>query len=155
MPDLYAYVYVMALYEKLYKPYTPPQAYLDKGEEAGAGAVECVGQRVQLCGKGERVSRFSGHGRLSCIHSCKRLILFWVYRWRFDANRLLVRGQLDAPITPVSGWASPNPNPGRTLAQMDHLSRAWQEIVMNNRHGNWTVLLPPGHDAGDSCSCRR
>ena len=33
----YANAFVMSQYERLYKPYTPPQAYMDKGNAAGLG----------------------------------------------------------------------------------------------------------------------
>ena len=55
--DLYAYVYVMALYEKLYKPYTPPQAYLHKGEEASLGPWNVLGSEYNFV---EKVNVFRG-----------------------------------------------------------------------------------------------
>lgn len=55
--DLYAYVYVMALYEKLYKPYTPPQAYLDKGQQANLGPWNVLGSEYNLV---EKVNVFRG-----------------------------------------------------------------------------------------------
>src|SRR5690606_4628482 len=33
--DMYAYAFVMGYYEQLYQPYTPPQAYIEKGTAAG------------------------------------------------------------------------------------------------------------------------
>jgi len=55
--DLYAYVYVMALYEKLYKPYAPPQAYLDKGEQARLGPWNVLGSEYNFV---EKVNVFRG-----------------------------------------------------------------------------------------------
>ncbi|MBE2223297.1 MAG: alpha/beta hydrolase [Anaerolineae bacterium] len=55
--DLYAYVFVMALYEKLYKPYTPPQAYLDKGEQAGLGPWNVLGSEYNFV---EKINVFRG-----------------------------------------------------------------------------------------------
>lgn len=55
--DLYAYVYVMALYEKLYKPYTPPQAYLDKGQAANLGPWNVLGSEYNFV---EKVNVFRG-----------------------------------------------------------------------------------------------
>jgi proline iminopeptidase len=55
--DLYAYVYVMALYEKLYKPYTPPQAYLQKGEQAALGPWNVLGSEYNFV---EKVNVFRG-----------------------------------------------------------------------------------------------
>ncbi|MAT99720.1 MAG: peptidase [Anaerolineaceae bacterium] len=55
--DLYAYVVVMDYYERLYKPYTPPQAYLEKGEAAGLGPWNVLGSEYNLV---EKVNVFRG-----------------------------------------------------------------------------------------------
>jgi len=55
--DLYAYVFVMGYYEQLYKPYTPPQAYLEKGEAAGLGPWNVLGSEYNLV---EKVNVFRG-----------------------------------------------------------------------------------------------
>ncbi|MFO7681218.1 MAG: alpha/beta hydrolase [Chloroflexota bacterium] len=55
--DMYAYVYVMALYEKLYKPYTPPQAYLEKGQQANLGPWNVLGSEYNFV---EKVNVFRG-----------------------------------------------------------------------------------------------
>lgn len=55
--DLYAYVFVMGYYERLYKPYTPPQAYLDQGEAAGLGPWNVLGSEYSLV---EKVNVFRG-----------------------------------------------------------------------------------------------
>lgn len=55
--DLYAYVFVMGYYERLYKPYTPPQAYLEKGEAAGLGPWNVLGSEYNLV---EKVNVFRG-----------------------------------------------------------------------------------------------
>ncbi len=47
----------MALYEKLYKPYTPPQAYLDKGKEAGLGPWNVLGSEYNFV---EKMNVFRG-----------------------------------------------------------------------------------------------
>ena len=55
--DLYAYVFVMGLYEKLYKPYTPPQAYLQKGQQANLGPWNVLGSEYNFV---EKVNVFRG-----------------------------------------------------------------------------------------------
>lgn len=55
--DLYAYVYVMALYEKLYQPYTPPQAYIEKGTQANLGPWNVLGSEYNFV---EKVNVFRG-----------------------------------------------------------------------------------------------
>lgn len=55
--DLFAYVFVMGTYEQLYKPYTPPQAYLEKGEAAGLGPWNVLGSEYNLV---EKVNVFRG-----------------------------------------------------------------------------------------------
>lgn len=55
--DLYAYVFVMGYYEKLYQPYTPPQAYLDMGEQAGLGPWNVLGSEYNFV---EKVNVFRG-----------------------------------------------------------------------------------------------
>ena len=55
--DLFAYVFVMGYYERLYKPYTPPQAYLEKGSEAGLGPWNVLGSEYDFV---EKVNVFRG-----------------------------------------------------------------------------------------------
>ena len=55
--DLFAYVFVMGYYEKLYKPYTPPQAYLDKGQQAGLGPWNVLGSEYNFV---EKINVFRG-----------------------------------------------------------------------------------------------
>lgn len=55
--DLYAYVYVMALYEKLYQPYTPPSAYIEKGTQANLGPWNVLGSEYNFV---EKVNVFRG-----------------------------------------------------------------------------------------------
>lgn len=55
--DLYAYAFVMGYYERLYKPYTPPQAYLEKGQAAGLGPWNVLGSEYNFV---EKVNVFRG-----------------------------------------------------------------------------------------------
>lgn len=55
--DMYAYAFVMGYYERLYKPYTPPQAYLEKGRAAGLGPWNVLGSEYNFV---EKVNVFRG-----------------------------------------------------------------------------------------------
>ncbi|MCL4262932.1 MAG: alpha/beta hydrolase [Anaerolineae bacterium] len=55
--DLYGYAFVMAQYEKLYKPYTPPQAFLEKGRAANLGPWNVLGSEYNFV---EKVNVFRG-----------------------------------------------------------------------------------------------
>jgi proline iminopeptidase len=55
--DLYAYVFVMGYYDRLYKPYSPPQAYLEKGREAGLGPWNVLGSEYNFV---EKINVFRG-----------------------------------------------------------------------------------------------
>jgi pimeloyl-ACP methyl ester carboxylesterase len=55
--DLYAYAFVMGYYDKLYRPYTPPQAYLDKAEEAALGPWNVLGSEYNFV---EKINVFRG-----------------------------------------------------------------------------------------------
>jgi proline iminopeptidase len=55
--DLYAYALVMGYYEKLYKAYTPPQAYLDKAEQANLGPWNVLGSEYNFV---EKINVFRG-----------------------------------------------------------------------------------------------
>ena len=55
--DMYAYAFVMGYYEQLYKPYTPPQAYIEKGTAAGLGPWNVLGSEYNFV---EKVSLFRG-----------------------------------------------------------------------------------------------
>ncbi|MFL7839266.1 MAG: alpha/beta fold hydrolase [Candidatus Promineifilaceae bacterium] len=55
--DLYAYTFVMGYYDKLYKPYVPPQAYLDKAEQANLGPWNVLGSEYDFV---EKVNVFRG-----------------------------------------------------------------------------------------------
>lgn len=55
--DLYAYAFVMGYYERLYKPYTPPAAYLEKGQAAGLGPWNVLGSEYNFV---EKVNVFRG-----------------------------------------------------------------------------------------------
>ncbi|MBK8987283.1 MAG: alpha/beta fold hydrolase [Chloroflexi bacterium] len=55
--DLYGYAFVMGQYEKLYKPYTPPQAFLEKGRAANLGPWNVLGSEYNLV---EKVNVFRG-----------------------------------------------------------------------------------------------
>ena len=55
--DLYAYTFVMSHYDELYKPYTPPQAYLDKAEQANLGPWNVLGSEYNFV---EKVNVFRG-----------------------------------------------------------------------------------------------
>jgi proline iminopeptidase len=55
--DLYAYTFVMGYYDKLYSPYTPPQAYLDKAEEAALGPWNVLGSEYNFV---EKINVFRG-----------------------------------------------------------------------------------------------
>lgn len=55
--DLYAYIFVMGYYDKLYKPYTPPQAYLDKAELANLGPWNVLGSEYNFV---EKINVFRG-----------------------------------------------------------------------------------------------
>ncbi len=47
----YANAFVMSQYEQLYKPYTPPQAYMDKGNAAGLGPYGVFASEYNLVEK--------------------------------------------------------------------------------------------------------
>lgn len=47
----YAYGFVMGYYDALYKPYTPPQAYVERGEGAGLGPWGVLGSEYNLVEK--------------------------------------------------------------------------------------------------------
>jgi pimeloyl-ACP methyl ester carboxylesterase len=47
----YANVFVMGYYDALYKPYTPPQAYMERGMEAGLGPWGVLGSEYSLVEK--------------------------------------------------------------------------------------------------------
>jgi proline iminopeptidase len=55
--DLYAYAFVMGQYEKLYKPYTPPQTFLDKGRTTSLGPWNVLGSEYNFV---EKVNVFRG-----------------------------------------------------------------------------------------------
>lgn len=55
--DLYGYAFVMGQYEKLYKPYTPPQAFLEKGRAANLGPWNVLGSEYNFV---EKVNVFRG-----------------------------------------------------------------------------------------------
>lgn len=55
--DLYAYVFMMGNYDKLYKPYTPPLAYIEKGEQAGLGPWNVLGSEYNFI---EKINVFRG-----------------------------------------------------------------------------------------------
>lgn len=62
--DMYAYAFVMGYYEALYAPYTPPQAYLDKGEAAGLGPWNVLGSEYNFV---EKVNVFRGFLDMAAI----------------------------------------------------------------------------------------
>jgi proline iminopeptidase len=49
--DLYAYGVVMGHYDALYRPYTPPLAYLERGEAAGMGPLRNMADEYTLVEK--------------------------------------------------------------------------------------------------------
>ncbi|MBK8905290.1 MAG: alpha/beta fold hydrolase [Anaerolineaceae bacterium] len=55
--DMYAYAFVMGYYEALYKPYTPPAAYLEKGRAANLGPWNVLGSEYNFV---EKVNVFRG-----------------------------------------------------------------------------------------------
>ena len=55
--DMYAYALVMGYYNVLYKPYTPPATYLEKGREANLGPWNVLGSEYNLV---EKVNVFRG-----------------------------------------------------------------------------------------------
>lgn len=55
--DIYGYAFVMGQYEKLYKPYTPPQAFLEKGRAANLGPWNVLGSEYNFV---EKVNVFRG-----------------------------------------------------------------------------------------------
>jgi pimeloyl-ACP methyl ester carboxylesterase len=55
--DLYAYAFVMGYYEALYKPYTPPAAFIEKAEQAALGPWNVLGSEYNLV---EKVNVFRG-----------------------------------------------------------------------------------------------
>ncbi len=55
--DIYGYAFVMGQYEKLYKPYTPPQAFLKKGRAANLGPWNVLGSEYNFV---EKVNVFRG-----------------------------------------------------------------------------------------------
>jgi pimeloyl-ACP methyl ester carboxylesterase len=55
--DIYAYAFVMGYYDKLYRPYTPPQTYLDKAEEAALGPWNVMGSEYNFV---EKINVFRG-----------------------------------------------------------------------------------------------
>ncbi|MFN2137953.1 MAG: alpha/beta fold hydrolase [Candidatus Promineifilaceae bacterium] len=55
--DLYAYAFVMGYYEKLYKPYSPSQAFKEKAERARLGPWNVLGSEYNFV---EKVNVFRG-----------------------------------------------------------------------------------------------
>jgi proline iminopeptidase len=55
--DLYTYAFVMGQYEKLYKPYTPPQTFLDKGRATNLEPWNVLGSEYNFV---EKVNVFRG-----------------------------------------------------------------------------------------------
>lgn len=55
--DIFGYAFVMGQYEKLYKPYTPPQAYIEKGTQANLGPWNVLGSEYNFV---EKVNVFRG-----------------------------------------------------------------------------------------------
>ncbi len=49
--DIYGYALAMAHYDKLYRPYTPPQAYLERGAAAGMGPLRNMASEYTLVEK--------------------------------------------------------------------------------------------------------
>lgn len=49
--DMYAYITVMGIYDALYQPYSPPQAYIDKGREAALGPWNVLGSEYNFVEK--------------------------------------------------------------------------------------------------------
>ncbi len=90
--DLNAYIAVMGYYELLYKPYTPPQSYIEKGQAAGLGPWNVLGSEYNFV---EKVNVFRGFLDMASV----------LYPQLQDIDFRQDVPRLDVPLTVLDGAA--------------------------------------------------